>query len=52
MCKEVLQVKLLKENVNNNGCVSVVSDSELQVMFVTLDGEGTARNISEYYKIT
>jgi hypothetical protein len=29
----------------------VVSDSEVLVMFVTLDGEGTARNISEWHKI-
>ena len=29
----------------------VVSDSELLVMFVTSDGEGTASNISEWHKI-
>jgi hypothetical protein len=28
-----------------------VSDSEVLIMFVTLDGEGTARNISERHKI-
>jgi hypothetical protein len=27
--------------------MSVVSDSELLVMFVTVDGEGTARNVAE-----
>jgi hypothetical protein len=31
--------------------VSVVSDSEVLVRFVTPDGEGTARNISECHKI-
>ena len=31
--------------------VSVVSDSEVLVTFVTLDGEGTATNISEGYNI-
>jgi len=28
-----------------------VSESEVFVMFVTPDGEGTARNISEWHKI-
>jgi len=28
-----------------------VSDSELLVVFVKGDGEGTARNISKWYKI-
>jgi hypothetical protein len=50
MCTEFLQVKWLKENMNNSECVSVVSDSELLVIFVTLDGEDTAINISDYYK--
>jgi hypothetical protein len=31
--------------------VSVVSDSEGLVMFVTPDGEGTARNISKTHKV-
>ena len=31
--------------------VEDVSDSELLVVFVTPDGEGTARNISERHKI-
>jgi len=31
--------------------MNVVSDSEVLVMFVTSDGEGTARNMSEWYKI-
>jgi hypothetical protein len=31
--------------------VSVVSDSEVLIMFVRLDGKSTARNISEGYKI-
>ena len=31
--------------------LSDVSDSEVLVMFVTPDGEGTARNISEWHKI-
>jgi hypothetical protein len=31
--------------------LSVVSDSEVLIMFVTLDGEGTARYISEGHKI-
>jgi hypothetical protein len=31
--------------------VSVVSDGALLVVFVTPDGEGTARNISERHKI-
>jgi hypothetical protein len=31
--------------------VSFVSDSEVLVVFVTPDGEGTARNISEWHKI-
>jgi hypothetical protein len=31
--------------------VSVVSDSEVVVMFVTVDGEDPARNISERHKI-
>jgi hypothetical protein len=30
--------------------VSVVSDSEVLVVLVTPDGEGTARNISETHK--
>ena len=30
--------------------VSVVSDSEVLIMFVTLEGEDTARNNSEWYK--
>ena len=30
--------------------LSVVSDSEMLVMFVTLDGEGTAKNIRESIK--
>jgi hypothetical protein len=51
MCTEFLQVKWLKENMNNSETMSVVSDSEVLVMFVTLDGEGTARNISEWHKI-
>ena len=33
------------------GEVCVVSDSEVLVMFVRLDGEGLARNISERNKI-
>jgi hypothetical protein len=31
--------------------VSVVSESEVLIMFVKLDGEGTTRNISERHKI-
>ena len=31
--------------------LSVVSDSEVLVMFVTLDGEDSGRNISERHKI-
>ena len=31
--------------------VEVVSDSEVLVAFVTLDGEGTARSTSERHKI-
>ena len=31
--------------------VEVVSDSEVLVVFVTPDGEGTARNISERHKM-
>jgi len=31
--------------------VRFVSDSEVLVMFVTLDGEVIARNISEFYNI-
>jgi len=31
--------------------VSVVSNSEVLVMFVTVDGEGTARNVSVRHKI-
>ena len=31
--------------------MSVVSDSELLVICVISDGEGTARNISEWHKI-
>jgi hypothetical protein len=37
--------------MNNSKNVSVLSDSEVLFMFVTPDGEGTARNISECYKI-
>ena len=33
------------------GRVSVVSDSEVLVIFFILGGEGTARNISELHKI-
>jgi len=32
-------------------CVSVVSDNEVLVMFVTVDGEVTARNISVRHKM-
>jgi len=32
------------------GVVSVVSGSDVLIIFVTLDGEGTARIISECYK--
>jgi hypothetical protein len=31
--------------------LSVVSDSEVLILFVTFDGEDTARNISERHKI-
>ena len=31
--------------------LSVVSDSEVLVMFYSTDGEGTARNISELHEI-
>jgi hypothetical protein len=31
--------------------VSVVSESKLLVMFVTIDGEGTTRKISEKYNL-
>jgi hypothetical protein len=31
--------------------VRVLSDSEMLVMFVTVDGEVTARNISKWHKI-
>ena len=37
--------------MNNSENVSVLSESEVLVMFVTPDGEDIARNISEYYKI-
>jgi hypothetical protein len=33
--------------MNNNESVSVVNENGVLVMFVTPDGEGTARNISE-----
>jgi hypothetical protein len=36
---------------NTAGGVSVLSESEVLVMFVTLNSEGSARNISERYKI-
>jgi hypothetical protein len=31
--------------------LSVVSEREVLIMFITFDGEGTARNISERHKI-
>ena len=33
-----------------SGVVSVVSESDVLIIFVTLDGEGTVRIISEWYK--
>jgi hypothetical protein len=44
----LLQVILLKENMYNSRKDACVSGSEVLVMFVKGDGEGTARNISKY----
>jgi hypothetical protein len=51
MCTELLQVIWLHENLYSGELVTIVSDNEVLVMFVTPDGEGTAINISEWHKI-
>jgi hypothetical protein len=47
MCTDLLQVIC-----RTAGKVRIVSDSEMLCMFVTPDGEGNARNIWEWHKVT
>ena len=41
----------IHNNMYNSRKAACVSDSELFFVFVNGDGEGTARNTSEWYKI-